>query len=238
MGVLAGAGRPGRGVPRHEDPLNAFVDDLDRRAAEQHAPVADGVTLATFHAAKGLEWDAVFCVGLQDGTLPITYAETPAQVEEERRLLYVGVTRARRELRLSWSAARNPGGRGSRKPSRFLDPVLPDSARPAEPSTRRRGAMTCRECGRPLTTPIEKKRARCEDCPASYDEALFERLREWRKARAEEEKVPAFVVFSDATLQMIAEVRPGSETELLRISGIGRSKLDKYGDDVLALMTD
>ncbi len=222
----------------HDDPLNAFVDELDRRAAEQHAPVADGVTLATFHAAKGLEWDAVFCVGLQDGTLPITYAETPAQVEEERRLLYVGVTRARRELRLSWSAARNPGGRGTRKPSRFLDPVLPDSARPAQPSTRRRGAMTCRECGRPLTTPIEKKRARCEDCPASYDEALFERLREWRKARAEEEKVPAFVVFSDATLQMIAEVGPRTETELLKISGIGRSKLEKYGDDVLALLGD
>ncbi|MGB0190675.1 MAG: ATP-dependent DNA helicase UvrD2, partial [Nocardioides sp.] len=222
----------------HDDPLNAFVDDLDRRAAEQHAPVADGVTLATFHAAKGLEWDAVFCVGLQDGTLPITYAETPAQVEEERRLLYVGVTRARRELRLSWSAARNPGGRGSRKPSRFLEPVLPDSARPTEPSTRRRGAMTCRECGRPLTTPVEKKRARCEDCPASYDEALFERLREWRKARAEEEKVPAFVVFSDATLQMIAEVRPTDETSLLRISGIGRSKLDKYGDEVLSLLAE
>ncbi|MCK5929477.1 MAG: HRDC domain-containing protein, partial [Nocardioides sp.] len=143
-----------------------------------------------------------------------------------------------RELRLSWSAARNPGGRGSRKPSRFLEPVLPDSARPAEPSTRRRGAMTCRECGRPLTTPVEKKRARCEDCPASYDEALFERLREWRKARAEEEKVPAFVVFSDATLQMIAEVRPTDETSLLRISGIGRSKLDKYGDEVLSLLAE
>ena len=221
---------------QHDDPLNAFVDDLDRRAAEQHAPVADGVTLATFHAAKGLEWDVVFCVGLQDGTLPITYAETPAAIEEERRLLYVGVTRARRELRLSWAAARNPGGRGSRKPSRFLDPVLPESARPAEPAAKRRGAMTCRECGRPLSTPAEKKRARCVDCPASYDEELFERLREWRKGRADEEKVPAFVVFNDATLQLIAEVRPTTETELLRISGIGRSKLEKYGDDVLALL--
>ena len=219
-----------------EDPLNAFVDELDRRAAEQHAPVAEGVTLATFHAAKGLEWDVVFCVGLQDGTLPITYADTPAAVEEERRLLYVGVTRARRELRLSWSAARNPGGRGSRKPSRFLDPVLPESARPTEPSARRRGAMTCRECGRPLTTPAEKKRARCEDCPASYDEELFERLREWRKGRADEEKVPAFVVFNDATLQLIAEVRPTSERELLKITGIGRSKLEKYGEDVLGLL--
>lgn len=219
-----------------EDPLNAFVDELDRRAAEQHAPVAEGVTLATFHAAKGLEWDVVFCVGLQDGTLPITYADTPVAVEEERRLLYVGITRARRTLRLSWSAARNPGGRGNRKPSRFLDPVLPESARPAEPSARRRGAMTCRECGRPLTTPAEKKRARCEDCPASYDEELFERLREWRKGRADEEKVPAFVVFNDATLQLIAEVRPTTERELLKISGIGRSKLEKYGEDVLGLL--
>ena len=96
--------------------------------------------------------------------------------------------------------------------------------------------MTCRECGRPLTTPAEKKRARCEDCPASYDEELFERLREWRKARAEEEKVPAFVVFNDATLQLIAEVRPTSERELLAISGIGRSKLEKYGEDVLGLL--
>ena len=78
--------------------LGDFVDDLDRRAAEQHAPVADGVTLATLHAAKGLEWDAVFLVGLQDGTLPIIYADTAAAVEEERRLLYVGMTRARREL--------------------------------------------------------------------------------------------------------------------------------------------
>ena len=75
--------------------LDDFVADLDRRASEQHAPVADGVTLATYHAAKGLEWDSVFLCGLQDGTLPITYAETPAQVEEERRLLYVGMTRAR-----------------------------------------------------------------------------------------------------------------------------------------------
>ena len=77
-------------VDQPGEALARFVDDLDRRAAEQHAPVADGVTLATFHAAKGLEWDAVFLCGLQDGTLPITYADTPSAVEEERRLLYVG----------------------------------------------------------------------------------------------------------------------------------------------------
>ena len=96
--------------------LGAFVDELDRRAAEQHAPVADGVTLATLHAAKGLEWDAVFLCGLQEGTLPIIYAETPAAVEEERRLLYVGMTRARRHLALSWAWPATPAAARSRKP--------------------------------------------------------------------------------------------------------------------------
>ena len=119
--------------------LGGFVDDLDRRAAEQHAPVADGVTLATLHAAKGLEWDSVFLVGLQEGTLPFSYAETPAEVEEERRLLYVGMTRARLDLALSWSLARNPGGRASRKPSRFLDGLLPEEKR-APAKLRRAGA--------------------------------------------------------------------------------------------------
>ncbi|MEJ7831509.1 MAG: ATP-dependent DNA helicase UvrD2 [Nocardioides sp.] len=217
--------------------LNGFVDDLDRRASEQHAPVADGVTLSTFHAAKGLEWDSVFLVGLQDGTLPITYAETPAAIEEERRLLYVGMTRARIDLSLSWAMARNPGQAARRKPSRFLDPLLPESARPQAPAKSRKVA-NCRECGKPLAgaTGPEKKRGRCRDCPASYDEELFERLRVWRKDRADADEVPAFVVFTDATLQLLAEHKPASEQALLRISGIGQSKLDRYGEDVLEVI--
>ncbi len=58
-----------------------------------------------------------------DGNLPIVHAQTDEAVEEERRLLYVGVTRARQRLYLSWSLARSSGGRQSRKPSRFLDGV-------------------------------------------------------------------------------------------------------------------
>ena len=219
--------------------LAGFVDDLERRASEQHAPVAEGVTVATLHAAKGLEWDAVFLCGLQEGTLPIVYAETPAAVEEERRLLYVGMTRARRTLALSWALARNPGGRASRRPSRFLDGLRP-ADRPAEAAgsgaRRSRRAVTCRECGKALATGPEKKRGRCADCPASYDEELFERLRSWRLERAAEESVPAFVVFTDATLQLIAEHRPASEQDLLKINGIGQAKLERYGADVLALL--
>jgi DNA helicase-2/ATP-dependent DNA helicase PcrA len=224
------------GVTEQVISLDAFVDDLDRRAAEQHAPVAGGVTLATLHAAKGLEWDAVFVVGVCEGTLPITYADTPTAVEEERRLLYVGITRARRSLSVSWARARNPGGRQTRKPSRFLDALLPASARVEPVSARSRKVVSCRECGKPLATSAEKKRGRCSDCPASYDEELFEQLRTWRSGQAAEESVPAYVVFTDATLQLIAEHKPRSADALLRINGIGRAKLDRYGEAVLGLV--
>ena len=213
-----------------------FVADLDRRAAEQHAPAAGGVTLATLHSAKGLEWDAVFLAGMHDGVMPLSHATTDAEIEEERRLLYVGMTRARDQLVVSWAAARQPGGRASRPPSRFLDPLLPDSARPEPATPRRRRAAHCRECGKPLSTAAEKKRQRCTDCPASYDEELFERLRVWRKDRADEESVPAFVVFTDATLQLIAEQKPTSPADLLRISGVGPAKLERYGASLLEVV--
>ncbi|HET8981498.1 MAG TPA: UvrD-helicase domain-containing protein [Pedococcus sp.] len=223
---------------REDATMTGFVEELDRRASEQHAPVAEGVTLATLHAAKGLEWDAVFLAGMHDGTMPIVYAEGPAAIEEERRLLYVGMTRARKHLTVSWALARTPGARASRKPSRFLTGLRPQvqSDLVPERSAKKKGVAHCRTCGKPLSTTAERKIGRCEDCPASYDEELFERLREWRVARAAEEKVPAYVVFTDLTLQAIAEARPADTRSLLRINGVGQTKLTKYGDDVLALV--
>ena len=226
--------------------LVSFVAELKRRADAQHAPVAAGVTLTTLHAAKGLEWPATFLVGMHEGTMPIVYADTPDGLREERRLLYVGITRARDELHVSWSAARAPGGRGSRGPSRFFDGLLDDSQRLSgrAPSgaagtggarRARRGVASCRVCGRPLSLPRERKLGRCADCPSSYDEELFERLREWRRARAADDGVPAYCVFTDATLTALAEMRPGNAAGLARVPGIGRSKIDKYGDTVLAL---
>ena len=103
-----------------EAALAGFVAELGRRSAIEHAPAIQGVTLASLHAAKGLEWDVVFLPGLTEGTLPIVYAQTDEAIEEERRLLYVGVTRARERVFLSWSLARSPGSRRTRKPSRFL----------------------------------------------------------------------------------------------------------------------
>ncbi|MFE9422966.1 ATP-dependent DNA helicase UvrD2 [Kitasatospora sp. NPDC006697] len=228
--------------------LAAYVAELDARAAAQHAPAVEGVTLASLHAAKGLEWDAVFLVGLTEGMLPIIYAKTDEQLEEERRLLYVGVTRARAHLSLSWALSRSPGGRAGRKPSRFLDGLRPGSAvggsagragaGAAERSAGRRaprGPVKCRVCDRTLTEAVERKLRRCEDCPSTMDEGLYERLREWRSRRAKEQAVPAYVVFTDATLMAIAEDAPTSVADLSRISGVGALKLDKYGSDVLSL---
>ncbi|MBD0293043.1 MAG: UvrD-helicase domain-containing protein [Jiangellaceae bacterium] len=223
--------------------LADVLAELDRRAAAQHAPVADGVTLASLHAAKGLEWDAVFVVGCHDGTLPISYADTPAQLAEERRLLYVGVTRARQWLRISWSLARTPGARPNRGPSRFLAGVRPAGTARGTPgvepgSTRRamsRSVTRCRVCGAPLSSAAERKLRRCAGCPSSVDKALFDRLRTWRLVRAQEQKVPAYVVFTDATLTAIAEARPADENALAALPGVGRTKLERYGADVLEL---
>ncbi len=224
--------------------LGSFVAELDRRAHEQHAPVAEGVTLATLHAAKGLEWDAVFLCGLQEGSMPITYADTPAAVEEERRLLYVGITRARKHLWLSWALARNPGGQARRRPSRFLDGLRPESvtdrpdSKSAGKSSRRRGkkAAACKQCQRPLASSRERNRGYCSECPVPYDEELFESLRSWRKEQAEAQSVPAFVVFSDATLEALAEVKPTDRHGLQSINGIGAAKLEKYAEDLLAIL--
>jgi ATP-dependent DNA helicase UvrD/PcrA len=104
---------------RPEASLSDFAAELTLRAELGHAPQVEGVTLASMHAAKGLEWDAVMLPGLVEGLMPIVHARTPDAIEEERRLLYVAVTRARQHLYLSWS----PGRAAARHRSRFLDGI-------------------------------------------------------------------------------------------------------------------
>ncbi len=225
-----------------EATLHDVVKELEDRAAIQHAPTLDGVTLASFHAAKGLEWDAVFLVGLSEGLVPISYAKDQAGFDEERRLLYVGITRARKHLFLSWSLARTPGGRAHRYPSRFLDgikSVRQASSRQQTTYKKREQKLipaVCTNCGSFLTSAKERKLKRCASCPAAYDEALFDSLRNWRSEIARSNSVPAFVIFTDATLMSIAEHQPDSLQGLSKIAGVGRSKLERYGEAVLAVL--
>lgn len=202
------------------------------------------MTLASLHAAKGLEWDVVHIIGCSEGLLPVSMAEGPERIEEERRLLYVGLTRARRDLLLSWAAARGAGGRGGRRPSRFLQPaghLLGLSSTPrragqrATPRAPKR-PRTCRACGVLLSSAAQRKVGRCDNCPPSYDEATFERLRAWRLDSSRAQGVPAFVVFTDATLTAIAEAAPDDRQELAAIPGVGPRKLELYGTEVLAVL--
>lgn len=232
--------------------LGQFVAEIEARAATQHAPQVEGVTVASLHSAKGLEWDAVFLAGLSEGLLPISFAKDQAGYDEERRLLYVGITRARDFLHLSWSLARTPGGRAHRTPSRFLDGLRPRAVRSssdydaassprAERSATRakaRGPVRCRTCGKVLDTPAERKLKRCLDCPATYDEAMLDALKAWRLETARAAEVPAYVVFTDATLMAIAEDRPKDLRALSSISGVGESKLERFGEQVLSIVTD
>ncbi len=185
----------------------ALVADLDERASAQHAPVVEGVTLASLHAAKGLEWDVVFLAGLSEGLLPISLAETPEALDEERRLLYVGITRARERLEMSYARARTPGSRATRKVSRFLDGLW----------ERRTSARVVQGSDEP-------------------DPELLARLRDWRTAEARRVDRPAYTVLGDLALEQVASLRPATVAELARVRGIGPVKIEAYGAALLALV--
>ncbi|HNP56117.1 MAG TPA: ATP-dependent DNA helicase UvrD2 [Gordonia sp. (in: high G+C Gram-positive bacteria)] len=224
--------------------LGGLASELASRSAAGHPPTMNGVTLSSLHAAKGLEWDAVFLVGLTDGAVPISHAidASAEAVEEERRLFYVGVTRAREHLRLSWALARNEGGRRGRRKSRFLVGLLPTCERCSSNlmGSRALASGLCDSCaGVPRGSASARSgvAARAATMPlAPADAALFDSLRQWRAAEANREKKPAFTVFADKTLREIATSRPAGLHELKRVSGVGPAKLERYGDAVVAIV--
>lgn len=212
--------------------MKDLITDLRERAAHQNAPTIDGVTLASLHSAKGLEWDAVFLAGMCEGLMPISLADTPELVAEERRLLYVGVTRARQRLEISYAKART-GGRASRKPTRFLarhwgEQNLGLKNKPGRPTTKAIKAVGAN---------INAKAVKNNITPLSAsDLEMFERLRKWRAETAREIDKPSFTILPDTALIALAQVRPADAAALIQVPGIGPVKLEKYGEPILKIL--
>lgn len=216
---------------RRDTSFIAFVADLAEREVSQAAPATQGVTLSTLHAAKGLEWDKVFVVGVSEGLIPISLAQGEDAIEEEKRLLYVGMTRARDRLCVSYSRSRH-GGNGKRKASRFLKDLWPRD----DKSRTRVGRGGALEGGRSKKNAARAARADFEENNSPEVIELFERLRAWRKAEAEARLIPAFTVLTDKTLRDVAIAQPKTLVQLRVIKGIGEVKIDYFGPQILAII--
>ena len=201
----------------------SFLAEVERRTAVEAEGTAAGVELLTYHRAKGLEWDAVFLPALEEGTLPIRKATGPDELAEERRLLYVGITRAKRYLWLSWATMRTAasGREGRRSRSRFLDGLVPPAA----------GRV--RVAGEGARTPGATRPPKVDPGDRS---PLSNALRAWRTARARADAVAPFIVFHDATIEAIAARRPRSIAELRSVPGVGPMKLDRYGEEIIGVV--
>ncbi|MDO5721955.1 MAG: ATP-dependent DNA helicase UvrD2 [Actinomycetaceae bacterium] len=203
--------------------LTELVENLQRRASLGAEPKSDAVTVCSLHAAKGLEWDSVFLVGVSEGLIPISYATTAAMVEEERRLLYVGITRAQRWLQISYAKSRSGGRSRSRERSRFLERLWPSEADASA------GQQSGWGRGR-------KQRPADADSFDADTEKLWESLKRWRTQAAKEMQVRAYYVFTDQVLANIAHARPATPVQLRQVSGVGEMKLAAFGQAVLAVI--
>ena len=222
--------------------------------ADQPDGRGDAVEVTTFHAAKGLEWPVVHLAGIEQGYVPIGQARTPDALAEELRLFYVALTRAERELCLTLARKRRFGDKERpRSPSNWLDVVdgaiaalaagldpvdvgvgkrVP--ARADAPSGRGRTAGRTKGSGGKLR---DVRVSGALDDLTGEQRAVFDRLRQWRSDTARAASMPAFVVFNDATLIALAKVHPTTRDGLLAISGIGPTKVERFGDALLALLT-
>jgi DNA helicase-2/ATP-dependent DNA helicase PcrA len=225
------------------DPAASMADFVAGLAATLRGDQLDGggdaVELATFHAAKGLEWPVVHVAGVEQGLVPVAHARTAAAQAEERRLLHVALTRAERVLRITWALERTFGSRTlPRSPSPWIEDLLAACAEleggPACPPAPRRG-----DDRRPARRPARSTPG--PPTPTDLDPGArraFEALRAWRTRLARAADVPAYVIAHDRTLAALAAAGPRTREELLEVPGLGEVKVSRYGDELLELLAE
>jgi DNA helicase-2/ATP-dependent DNA helicase PcrA len=232
----------GEYVEGERDPtVHGFGSWLAATVRADHGDTGDAVTIATLHAAKGLEWPIVHIAGVEAGLVPISHARTDGARAEERRLFYVGITRAERELRLSWAAERTFGSRtSSRTRSPFLDELEPWLVALADgeaPENWREHLRASRHAlggtGRRGRAPRAPGVAVLDD-PVALE--LLADLKVWRTQRARAADVPAYIVFNDRTLEEVARAQPDSLVALRSVQGIGPVKVERYGAELLGIV--
>ncbi|MDP1793129.1 MAG: ATP-dependent DNA helicase UvrD2 [Acidimicrobiales bacterium] len=209
--------------------------------AEAPDTSGDAVEVATFHRAKGLEWEAVFVAGVEKGLVPIGHATTAAAEAEERRLLYVALTRARESLTCTWAERRTFGGASiPRTPSPYLESIeltLAMLGKGIAPEDLRAKIAAERD----RLADLNRARRRAQGQPiagANADPDVLGALKQWRSGAARTAGMPAYLIFHDTTLAALAEAQPRDEADLLRVPGVGPVKVERYGTDVLRVLDD
>ena len=185
----------------------------------------DAVSIVSFHAAKGLEWSVVHLAGLEAGLVPITHARSPAAKAEERRLLYVAVTRAADVLRCSWAAARTYG---DRVVDRSVSPLLAELA-------------TSVAEAKPATAPAAPRQGIAASRAALAEgeaDTLRADLRAWRAEVARVASVAPTVVLADRALEAVAHRRPATLEELAGIADVGPLTQSRHGARLLAIVAE
>jgi DNA helicase-2/ATP-dependent DNA helicase PcrA len=199
-------------IATHETDPAAFESWLRTRLRAPDEPASStGVAISTVHRVKGMEWPYVVVLGAHDGLMPHALAD---DLEEERRVFHVAITRADTAVHII-------ADQTERMP--FVD-ELRELASPQLPAT-----TTPRTARRGAAPPI---------APTTAAPELVEALKAWRRQRASADRVPAYIVLSDAHLEGIASRRPASLAALARCAGIGPTKLERYGDEIVAVIAD
>ena len=186
----------------------------------------DAVEISTFHRSKGLEWSVVHVAGLEQGLVPIAHAKDSNAIAEERRLLYVALTRAKDRILCSWANNRHfSGNKRKRDPSPWLFNIERAIQNLDKPLTQKEQITKVKSARRKKTK---------NDLPETQQ---VKDLKEWRLSMSRASDVPAFVIFNDETLRDLVDVQPTNLDELLRIKGIGPVKAERYGKEIIELVS-